>query len=246
MYKSSLLIAALVTGAYASENPFALEKNIQKIEQEESTLLQAIKKEQKSMDKEEDELFENNISDSNITNAKPEVDSTASETEIVQEPEIQEREKEIKKEVEVSKPEELAPAETKKMEAAVSPEDKVSKKPEIQEKITVVEKSSAEIATPPKEDTEKPVTIREITKKEVTKKEKTIVKEKPKAIKVQSPVEKKIEVVDEKIRKLEDKLEASEAKPASEDGVSIEANTSAEGNSTFDQKLQEAIKSVQD
>ncbi len=92
--------------------------------------------------------------------------------------------------------------------------------------------------TPPKEETKEPITIREVTKKAEPE-----TASKPEAVKAQPSVEKQIEEVDEKIKKLEEKLEASKAKS---DIPDTEANASAESNITFDQKLQEAIKSVQD
>jgi len=47
--KSSILVVAMVSGLFASENPFAIEENIQKIEKEESALLQSISKEKSSL-----------------------------------------------------------------------------------------------------------------------------------------------------------------------------------------------------
>ncbi len=48
--KSSILAVAMVSGLFASENPFAIEKNIQKIEKEEDALLQSLSKEKPSLE----------------------------------------------------------------------------------------------------------------------------------------------------------------------------------------------------
>ena len=69
MYKRNIIMMALVLSVFAwgnpfeSENPFAVDKNIKKIQQEEDALLQALKKEQESMGDEEDILSESNASD---------------------------------------------------------------------------------------------------------------------------------------------------------------------------------------
>jgi len=248
MYKSSILIAALVTGACASENPFALEKNIQKIEQEESTLLQALAKEQKRVEREEDKLLEESISESKISDVNPKENKVPAETEIVQEPELQE----IKKEEKESKPEEVASSAAKQKEPLVILANETFEK--IQEE-EVKEKSSVEkISKNPEEEavkeieiskSEEPLTIREVTgKPEIGTANKSVV------TKTQPSVEKKIEEVDAEIKKLEEKLEESKAKPAIADKVYVqsnaEANGSAERNTTFEQELQEAIRSVQE
>ena len=234
MYKSSILIVALVSGVYASENPFAIEKNVQKIEQEESALLQAIAKEQKTL---ESKKMVKSIKEY-TTGVKTEESAVSPETEAVQEPEAEE----TKNETEKSKTVEAAPPETKKVESAVTPIEEAAKKSEIQEIKKEVQESK------PKEETKEsiaPLTIREVTKKTEAE---TV--EKPAATKVESSVEKQIEKVDAEIKKLEEKLEASKTKTAIVDEVSVqpavEANGSAESNNTFQQELQEAIKSVQD
>lgn len=202
MHKSNILIAALLTGAFASENPFVIEKNIQKIEQEESLLLQALAKEQKRLEREENDLSEESISKAKASDAGPEESRTPLEMEIAQEPEVQETNKEVEK------------------------------------------NNFKEVATS-KEEIEEPITIREVTKKVEIE-----AASKPEANKVQPSEEKQIEDVDAKNKKLEEKLEANETKPAIVDEVSAqpiaEANSSAESNTTFEQELQEAIKSVQD
>lgn len=201
MYKNSILIAALLTGAFASENPFVIEKNIQKIEQEESLLLQALAKEQKRLEREENDLSEESISKAKASDAGPEESRTPLEMEIAQEPEVQETNKEV-------------------------------------------EKNNFKEVAPSKEEIEEPITIREVTKKVEIE-----AASKPEANKVQPSEEKQIEDVDAKNKKLEEKLEANETKPAIVDEVSAqpiaEANSSAESNTTFEQELQEAIKSVQ-
>ncbi len=53
-----ILIAVLVLGANASENPFDIKKNIQKVEKEESLLLKALEKEQAAIEKENDLLLD--------------------------------------------------------------------------------------------------------------------------------------------------------------------------------------------
>lgn len=202
MHKSNILIAALLTGAFASENPFVIEKNIQKIEQEESLLLQALAKEQKRLEREENDLSEESISKAKASDAGPEESRTPLEMEIAQEPEVQETNKEV-------------------------------------------EKNNFKEVAPSKEEIEEPITIREVTKKVEIE-----AASKPEANKVQPSEEKQIEDVDAKNKKLEEKLEANETKPAIVDEVSAqpiaEANSSAESNTTFEQELQEAIKSVQD
>lgn len=201
MHKSNILIAALLTGAFASENPFVIEKNIQKIEQEESLLLQALAKEQKRLEREENDLSEESISKAKASDAGPEESRTPLEMEIAQEPEVQETNKEV-------------------------------------------EKNNFKEVAPSKEEIEEPITIREVTKKVEIE-----AASKPEANKVQPSEEKQIEDVDAKNKKLEEKLEANETKPAIVDEVSAqpiaEANSSAESNTTFEQELQEAIKSVQ-
>ena len=191
MHKSNILIAALLTGAFASENPFVIEKNIQKIEQEESLLLQALAKEQKRLEREEDKLFE----EDKISDIKPEVSNVPTETEIVEEIESEE-----------SKPKEVAP---------------------------------------PKEETKDPITIREVTGKIELEKA-----NRPEAGKVQALVKKQSEKADAETKKSEEELVASKAEPAIVDEATVqsaeEANDSAEKNTTFEQKLKEAIRSVQD
>jgi len=126
VYKSSVLIAALVTGAYASENPFVIEKNIQKIEREENTLLQALAKEQKRLEREVDESLE----------------ESNSEAEVIQETEVQEAKNETKQEAKIKEP-------------MVSSVEKVSEqsKKEMLEPITirgVIDTSEAETVSKPK------------------------------------------------------------------------------------------------
>ena len=126
MYKSSVLIAALVTGACASENPFVIEKNIQKIEREENTLLQALAKEQKRLEREVDESLE----------------ESNSEAEVIQETEVQEAKNETKQEAKIKEP-------------MVSSVEKVSEqsKKEMLEPITirgVIDTSEAETVSKPK------------------------------------------------------------------------------------------------
>lgn len=126
MYKSSVLIAALVTGAYASENPFVIEKNIQKIEREENTLLQALAKEQKRLEREVDESLE----------------ESNSEAEVIQETEVQEAKNETKQEAKIKEP----------MLSSVEKVSEQSKK-EMLEPITirgVIDTSEAETVSKPK------------------------------------------------------------------------------------------------
>ena len=47
MFKRGVLCTILITGIYASENPFAIEQSLEKIEQEEDDLLNSLTKEQK-------------------------------------------------------------------------------------------------------------------------------------------------------------------------------------------------------
>ena len=268
MYKSSILITALVTGVYASENPFALEKNIQKIEQDESALLQAIVKEQKKLEK-EDALSEESIPGANMSDVKTEEGNALSETEIVQEPESQK----IKKEAEESKPEVIAPAVVKQKEPAVVSANETLDKVQVEEPKEVIPESvpkeaavvaaetkksapsseekvpiDTEAETVKKAETskpEKPLTIRDIAKKSEAE---TV--RKPESAKAQASIEKKIEEVDAEIKKLEEKLETSKVESATGDEISVqssvETNGSAESNTTFEQELQEAIRSVQD
>ncbi len=54
MYKKAMLIVVLVSGVYASENPFAVDDNLQKIELDEDALLQLISKEKKVSNSQKD------------------------------------------------------------------------------------------------------------------------------------------------------------------------------------------------
>ena len=80
MYKGKIVILTLATSILAwgnpldTENPFAVDKNIKKIEQEENALLQALKKEQESMG-DEDEIF----SDSNASVDTPDTETSPPE-----------------------------------------------------------------------------------------------------------------------------------------------------------------------
>ena len=248
MYKKSILLAALVSGVYASENPFAVEKNVQKIEQEESTLLRAIAKEQKTLETEDDEFLEEGDSESETEDVKQEESAALLEVEVIQKPEVEETQKEVEK----SKPAEVAPPETKKEETMPLPVEEVAKKVEIREikkedevtrskEVTSLKTKTDELAAPTVEETAKKPELQAADKPVVAKKE--------------SSAEKQSEGVDTDIEKPKEKLEASKAKPAIVDEVSeepdvkaelqIEANASAESNATFEQELQEAIKSVQ-
>jgi len=294
MYKKSILIAALISGVCASENPFAIEKNVQKIEQEEGALLQAIAKEQKTFEDEEDSLFEESISPPKASKAVKGETKAHSRTEIAQEPEVQKREEEANeervKEVVASKVEETAPPVIKQEKPAASPVKETLKKPQLeQEKKANVESPPEEVApkesvpvvakaeeTPPSspgkasENSVKNEAQKEVQKnkskdialpKEETKKLPSIreIADKPEleaankveAVKVQPSAEKKIEKVDTKVKKAEEKKpKQGKVKPATHDGISAslstEANTSAENDITFEQKLKEAIRSVQD
>ena len=134
MYKNSLLIAVLISGVCASENPFAIEKNVQKIEQEEGALLQAIAKEQKTFEEEEDSLFEESISTPKASQVVPEEAKAHSGTDIVQEPETQKATKEpeeaIEKEAVAPKGEEVATPVVKQEESAAAPVKETLKKPQ--------------------------------------------------------------------------------------------------------------------
>ncbi|MEA3419862.1 MAG: hypothetical protein U9Q90_10745 [Campylobacterota bacterium] len=55
-YIRGLIVVALVSGVYASENPFAIEKNVQKIEHEENELLLGLAKEKDAFAEDDDEF----------------------------------------------------------------------------------------------------------------------------------------------------------------------------------------------
>jgi len=255
MYKSSILIAALVMGAYASENPFALEKNIQKIEQEESALLQALAKEQKRPEREEDALFEERISEPKISDVKPKESKAPSETEIVQEPEYQD----VKKDAEESRPEDPAPSLAKQDEPAVTSSNETLEKVQKKEGEESKSESVSREAAPAEAKTIKPapISVEKVSKKPeepltirgVAGRSESEMTSKPAITKGKPSVEKEIEKVDAEIKELEERLEASKVKPATTAEASIklneEVNISTESNTTFDQELQEAIKSVQ-
>ena len=193
MYKSGILIAALVSVVYASENPFAIEKNIQKIEQDENALLQAVVKEQKNLKKKEDERFKEGIPKTKTSSMKPKESSVPSETKIVQEHEVRETEKEIKKEI---------------------------------------RKSNLEEVAPPKEETKELIIIEKVTK----------------IAEIEMASQPEEAKVDAKIKKPEEKHKANEIKSAIENKVPMQSDAEtkdlAESNSTFEQRLQEAIRSV--
>ncbi len=280
MYKNSLLIAVLISGVCASENPFEMGKNIQKIEQEEGALLQAIAKEKKTFEEEEDSLFEESISTPKASQVVPEEAKAHSGTDIVQEPETQKATKEpeevIEKGAVAPRVEEVATPAVKQEESAATPAKETLKKPQAEEEEEAVLESVPKKSAPVvekieeslpssvekvpenpakneavkeveknKEETKKPLTIREVTDKTELEAVKV-----PEADKIQPSAEKQIEEIDAKIEKLEEKLEASKTKSAAGGEISAgpdtEANGSAESNVTFEQKLKEAIKSVQD
>ncbi len=70
MYKIGIMFAVLMSGLYASENPFAVEQNVKKIDQDENMLVRAIEKEQAAREKEEDALFDEEVTDEKMPDEK--------------------------------------------------------------------------------------------------------------------------------------------------------------------------------
>ena len=231
VYKSSILFVALATGACASENPFAIEKNVQKIEQEENALLQALAKEQKTLKDEEDASLKESISETKIPHVKSEISSELPETE---------RDQEIEVEVPVVKAGMIESASqevthvTAETEKLVPPfVEKVSRQVEGEEAIEESKESKTKEPTPQKEEISEPITIRKTVRKQETE---TV--NKPKISKMESSV--KEQSVEKQITK----------KPAISNEVFEQPNrvenNLTERNITFEQELLEAIKSVQD
>jgi len=50
MYKKGIILVAMISGVIASENPFEVENALEKIEQDEGDLLNALSKEQVDVD----------------------------------------------------------------------------------------------------------------------------------------------------------------------------------------------------
>lgn len=240
MYKIGIIIAILASSMLASENPFAVEQNVKKIDQEEGTLLKAIAKEQAALEDEEDELFDEESSDTKKSDVKTEVEIVPPEVETetkresleviseattitVPSPKVVESPEAAKEKVEIKKSEvpeaTLLATETKELEVSLS--ESVVTEPKVQEvEQEVVRVEPIKVVIPKVA----PVVI---PKKETAKE-----------------IDIKIREVDAEIKKLQNNLDASKEKLEAPKELKGEGNASVPENSIFEKELQEAIESV--
>ena len=242
MYKSGIVIIGLLTGIHASENPFSIEKNIQKINQEESDLLNILKKEKISDEESEDISSEKSIADvmgaseTNTTRKRSSGSAAVLQTKV--KPAVKENPK--------SSPEE--PSSTPAANSAKKPPAKEMKKESTKstpEQNIVKEKTLKEQSKQSNGRKDVPKTAQK-EKQQVEKAEVKKTTPQPSALlKESGAVEKEIKVVDSKIKELEERLESVKEKKGA--GEPKEATSKdREKESTLDKELQEAIKSVED
>jgi len=223
----------LLTGMYASENPFSIEKNIQKIDQEESNLLNILKKERISDEEVEDIVPEKSIADvlaASEKNATGEKSTGSAEIAPIEaKPAVKEKVKSTPKESPATPAANSAknpPAKQAKTESASNTAESNSTKKEAL-------KAEPKKLTIKKDSTEVKAAETEMQEAKKTEPEKTA-------------VEKEIKVVDSKIKELEERLESMKEKKEGEPKEVIQEIGQQEKNSTLDEELQEAIRSVED
>jgi len=191
MYKKGIILVAMISGVIASENPFEVENALERIEQDEGDLLNALSKEQldvnnRSTSKKSEKQLPQEVQkiEPNIDTPKIEVKETIKKESIKENLKKPEINKSLQRDIEKpknNKPKLLEKKETKPIKKSVK-NPKVEK-PKIEKKPKIIEKPK------PKE------------------------KKKPKLSKEQM-IKKQIEKVDDKIRDLEAKLDIAKGKVA--------------------------------
>ncbi len=263
----------MVSGLFASENPFAIEENIQKIEKEESALLQSISKEKSSLqsddilepsapvqeasaeEKESASAVSQNVPEANISSPVEKSTQPAKETPIINDKIEAKADAVEPKAVEDVKSSDENLSAVKMLPVLV---EENQSKPESTKSVKSDTKEVVAVPAVPAQTSEvkNELPLAEKAKSEAVDKASTISDDKKKE--ALQTVESQVEKIDAKIAELEAKLKKSReavmsgSKNDKDDTSSIEVvkpesvkAVEPPRDSAFEKELQEAIQSVQ-